>query len=197
MPDLILASTSPYRERLLRRLGIPFRVVPSGIDESTFKESISAADELTVALAQAKARSVAQREPDAVVIGSDQVAVLGSELLSKPGSREANIDQLKRLSGETHELITAVCVLHGAEERILLDHTALTMRRLNRDEIEAYVDIDRAFDCAGGYKYEEHGISLYEDVRCTDATAIEGLPLISLARTLREFGFQFPQHVDF
>lgn len=197
MSDLILASTSPYRERLLRRLGVPFRVVAPDVDESSWKESISAADELAVALAQAKARSVAQREPDAVIIGSDQVAVLGSELLSKPGSREANIEQLHRLSGETHDLITAVCVLRGAEERILLDHTSLKMRRLNRDEIEAYVDLDRAFDCAGGYKYEEHGISLYEDVRCIDATAIEGLPLISLARTLREFGLQFPQRVDF
>ena len=67
------------------------------------------------------------------------------------------------------------------------------MRRLSREEIETYADLDRPFDCAGGYKFEEHGISLFEEVRCTDSTAIEGLPLISVARSLREFGFQFPQ----
>lgn len=193
MPELILASTSPYRRKLIRRLAVPFRDIPPAVDETTWKEAIAAPDELAVALAQAKARCVAQQEPEAVVIGSDQVAALGSELLNKPGSREDNIRQLERLSGKTHDLITAVCVLHGAEERILLDRTSLSMRRLSREEIEVYVDLDRAFDCAGGYKFEEHGISLFEEVRCTDATAIEGLPLMSLARTLREFGVRFPQ----
>lgn len=193
MPDLILASTSPYRERLLRRLGVPFRVIAPDVQESTWKESISAADELTVALARAKANRVAEREPEAVVIGSDQVAVLGPELLNKPGSRAANIKQLERLSGQTHQLVTAVCVVRGADERILLDRTCLRMRRLSPEEIAAYVNLDQAFDCAGGYKFEAHGVGLFEEIRCTDATAIEGLPLISLGKTLREFGMQFPQ----
>jgi len=193
LTELILASSSPYRQKVLRRLAVPFRVVAPDVEEAAWKAAISAPDELAVALARAKARCVWQQAPDAVVIGSDQVAALGSELLDKPGSREATIGQLERLSGRTHDLITAVCVLYGTEERILLDRTSLTMRRLSRPEIELYADLDRPFDCAGGYKFEEHGISLFEEVRCTDATAIEGLPLISVARTLREFGFRFPQ----
>jgi septum formation protein len=193
LPELILASTSPYREKVLRRLSLPFRAIAPDVEESVWKEAIAAPDELAVALAQAKARCVAQQVPEAVVIGSDQVAALGSELLHKPGSREATIQQLEQLSGKTHDLITAVCVSYGAEERILLARTSLTMRRLSREDIEVYVDLDRAFDCAGGYKFEEHGISLFDEVRCTDATAIEGLPLISVARALREFGFHFPQ----
>lgn len=193
MPDLILASTSPYRKRLLNRLAVSFRVVDPNVNESTWKDKISSADELTIALARAKARSVAEQEPAAVIIGSDQVAALGAELLNKPGSRAANIEQLERLAGQSHQLVTAVCVLHGREERTLLDRTFLRMRRLSQDEIEAYVDLDQAFDCAGGYKFEAHGVGLFEDIRCTDATAIEGLPLISLGRTLREFGIQFPQ----
>lgn len=193
MPELILASTSPYRKQLMNRLAVPFRVIASEVEESAWKDEVSAPDELAVALARAKANSVAQQEPDAVVIGSDQVAALGSEVLDKPGSREATIRQLQKLSGTTHDLLTAVCVLYGAEERILLDRTSLTMRPLSREEIEVYADLDRAFDCAGGYKFEAHGISLFEEVRCTDASAIEGLPLMSLARTLREFGVHFPQ----
>lgn len=193
MPELILASGSSYRRKLMRRLAVPFRVIAPIVEESRWKAAICAPEELAVALARAKASSVAKMEPDAVVIGSDQVAALGSDLLDKPGSKEASVRQLWRLSGKTHELITAVCVLHGTEERVLLDRTTLTMRRLSPEEIELYVDLDRPFDCAGGYKFEEHGIALFEEIRCTDSTAIEGLPLIALARTLREFGIRFPR----
>jgi len=193
MMNLILASTSPYRKSLLERLGLPFEVESPGIDESHWKESISNPQELAVVLAREKARAVSSRHPAAVILGSDQVAVLGSEILEKPGDRTTNIAQLQRLSKQTHQLITAVCVLHGETERMLLDQTFLRMRELTEQQIEAYLELDRPYDCAGGYKFEAHGISLFEEVRGTDTTAIEGMPLLMLAKTLREFGFEFPQ----
>jgi len=104
-----------------------------------------------------------------------------------------NIEQLTKLSGQTHQLLTAVCLIHQETERLLLDRTFLRMRPLTSAEIEAYVDLDEPFDCAGGYQFENHGVSLFEDVRSTDTTAIEGLPLLLVAKTLREFGLQFPQ----
>lgn len=189
---LILASTSTYREALLRRLGIPFECVSPDVDEDHWKHSISDPQQLVVTLAQAKAKAVSTDHPEALVIGADQVAVLDSDILNKPGSREGNIEQLTQLSGRTHQLLTAVCVMYAETSRILLDQTFLRMRELSQAEIEAYVDLDTPFDCAGGFKFEEHGVSLFEEVRCTDATAIEGLPLLTLSKVLREFGLQFP-----
>lgn len=189
---LILASTSPYREALLQRLSLPFECVPPQIDEDHWKQAISDPQQLAVTLALEKARSVASQHPEALVIGGDQTAVLGTEILGKPGDRERNIEQLLQLSGQTHQLLTAVCVIQEQTERILLDQTFLRMRDLTRAEIEAYVDLDQPFDCAGGFKFEEHGVCLFDEVRCTDTTAIEGLPLLTLSKVLREFGLQFP-----
>jgi len=191
--NLILASTSFYRQSLLKRLGLPFEVMSPGVDESQYKQSISEPQELAVSLAQAKAHSIAKDHPDQLVIGADQLAVINGEILDKPGSREKNIEQLTKLSGQTHQLLTAVCLIHQETERLLLDRTFLRMRPLTSAEIEAYVDLDEPFDCAGGYQFENHGVSLFEDVRSTDTTAIEGLPLLLVAKTLREFGLQYPQ----
>ncbi|MBD3674496.1 MAG: septum formation protein Maf [Planctomycetaceae bacterium] len=189
---LILASTSSYRESLLRRLGLLFESAAPGVEEAHWKQTINDPRELAVTLAREKANAIASHSPDAVVIGADQVAVIDSEILDKPGSRAANIEQLKRLSGQTHQLLTAVCVKQDQTERILLDQTFLRMRDLTPAEIEAYVDLDEPFDCAGGFKYEAHGVSLFEEVRCTDTTAIQGLPLLTLSKVLRDFGLHFP-----
>lgn len=184
----MLASTSPYRRRLLARLGLEFEVASPAVDE---EREAPDAEPLTVAkaLARAKAEAVAARAgADAVVLGSDQVCALGAERLGKPGSVARACDQLARLAGRTHELITAVAIVHGGGVDEFVDRTRLTMRRLGRAEIEAYVAQDEPLDCAGSYKLEAAGIGLFERIESADWTAIEGLPLLATAAVLRRLG---------
>ena len=191
-PDLILASTSPYRRALLERLGIAFRCVAPGVDEDTAKAETSDPAALAERLACAKAEAVAARFPQSVVIGSDQVAAVDGDVLGKPGDRERSVDQLSRLAGRTHDLITAVCVLRGGERRTHLDRTRLAMRPLAREAIIRYVMLDDPTDCAGSYKIESAGIALFERIETADFTAITGLPLIALVAMLKEFGIDVP-----
>jgi septum formation protein len=187
-PRLVLASTSPYRRRLLARLGFDFDVAAPGVDEEAAAPAGSPL-EVAEALAQAKAGAVASRFPtDAVVIGSDQVCALGDQRFGKPGTAAGAVAQLERLAGRTHELITAVAVLHEGVATGFVDRTCLTMRPLTVAEIEAYVAQDDPVDCAGSYKLEAAGISLFERIDSADWTAIEGLPLLGLARVLRDCG---------
>jgi septum formation protein len=194
MPDLILASTSRYRHELLARLRVPFRALAPPVDEAAVHDQYAAdrAEELAVHLAAAKARSVADREANAVVLGSDQVCVCDGHVLHKPGSVAKAQEQLAMLAGRTHQLVTAVCVVQG--DRILTgkDVTRLTMRSLAADEIARYVEHDQPLDCAGSYKLESLGISLFETIHSDDHTAITGLPLLLVSRYLRELGFAVP-----
>lgn len=190
---LVLASTSPYRRRLLARLGVAFDVASPGVDE---ERAAPDGDPCSVAraLARAKAEAVAgQLGPGAVVIGSDQVCALGDERLGKPGSEEGARSQLRRLAGRTHELITAVAVVHGGGIEEFVDRTELTMRALTDAEIAAYVAVDQPVDCAGSYKLEAAGIGLFERIESADWTAIEGLPLLQLASVLRRLGIPAPR----
>lgn len=195
-PTILLASTSPYRAALLARLMIEFAREDPGINEEELKTSGRAPLEIARELALQKARAVAARNTDVapppIVIGGDQLAVLDGEILGKPGGREQTIRQLQALAGSTHKLITAVAVVHGEIERTFVDRTLLTMRPLSREQIERYVDRDEPFDCAGGYKFEAHGITLFERVRCDDVSAITGLPLLELRRILTELGVPSP-----
>ncbi|MCZ7648527.1 MAG: Maf family protein [Planctomycetota bacterium] len=188
MPDLILASTSPYRRRLLERLGAPFRCVAPECDEAAVKAEGLPPRMLAEKLARLKAASIAAREPHAVVLGGDQIAVGPLGILDKPGAPEAAAAQLRQLSGRTHELITAVAVQRGDVVRDHTDVARLTMRELDATRIEAYLDADQPWDCAGSYKLESRGIGLFERIECADFTAIEGLPLMALAGILRELG---------
>ncbi len=188
--ELILASTSPYRRALLERLGVPFRWLAPSVDEDAFKALGLAPQLLAERLATAKAASL--REPDSVIIGSDQVACIDETILGKPGSHERAVEQLRLLSGREHRLITAMAVSHQDQLRQHTDVTTLTMRPLRRDEIERYVEADRPFDCAGSYKLESRGIALFERIATEDQTAITGLPLIALTTILRDFGFAIP-----
>lgn len=184
----MLASTSPYRRRLLGRLGLEFEVASPEVDE---ERAAPAAAPATVAqvLARKKAEAVAARAgAEAVVLGSDQVCALGAERLGKPGSVARACDQLARLSGRTHELITAVAIVHSGGIDEFVDRTRLTMRALTRAEIEAYVARDEPLDCAGSYKLEAAGIGLFERIESADWTAIEGLPLLATAGALRRLG---------
>lgn len=184
---LVLASTSPYRRQLLERLRVPFECEAPGIDEAEFKARHRDATTLVRELALAKARAVAERWPNAVVIGSDQVAVLDGTILGKPGTVDRAENQLRMLAGRTHELLSGVAVVRGEQSRLFVDRTRLTMRPLGMPQIKAYVARDNPIDCAGSYKIESLGSALFERVECSDPTSIVGLPLMRLAIELTYF----------
>jgi septum formation protein len=189
MRTLVLASTSRYRRQLLERLGVPFECVAPGVDEDTFKAVEQNPERLAQRLARAKAEDVARRHPEAVVIGSDQVAEVGGAILGKPGTAAAAVEQLLRLQGREHRLITAVALATPDEVVEFTDVTVLRMRRLDRAALLRYVEADQPLDCAGSYKIEARGRALFEAVESADHTAITGLPLLWLKGELVRLGF--------
>lgn len=189
---LILASSSPYRRALLERLGLPFTSEAPGVDEDAAVEGDAPPEERARRLALRKAKAVAARRPDAVVIGSDQVCAVGDAVLHKPGDAERAVQQLVRLQGRQHRLLTAVAVVHPGGVEELLDVTRLSMRALTEDEVRRSVARDRPFDCAGSYKLEQGGIALFDRIDSADQTAVIGLPLIALCTLLRRLGFPTP-----
>ena len=192
--DLILASTSPYRRALVERLGVPFRCVAPPVDEPALKAGWNDASprELAERLAMAKAASVASTEPGAVVIGGDQLVAMDGSILGKPGTIDRAVAQLRAMSGRSHELITAIVVLHAGQVYAHTDVAKLALRNLTHSEIERYVDADLPIDCAGGYKLESRGIALFERIDSDDHSAITGVPLIALTTILRTIGFSIP-----
>ncbi len=185
---LVLGSTSRYRRALLERLGLPFETAAPDVDETAQPGETPAATALR--LAEAKARAVALRYPDALVIGSDQVADCAGEAVGKPGDRARAFAQLSMLSGRTVVFHTGVALLDAASGHCrseLVDVTS-TFRALNDDEIGAYLDREQPYDCAGAVKSEALGIVLFERIASDDPTALIGLPLIALGRLLRACG---------
>ena len=192
MPQLILASTSPYRRELLSRLALDFEVVAPEVSEE-HQRGESPTDR-ALRLATAKAQAVSARHPHALVLGSDQVAACGAEVLDKPGDARRCREQLLRLSGHTAHFYTA-CVLLGAGAGLHLAHvdtTTVVFRELSASEIDRYIARERPFDCAGGFRAEALGITLFDCIESQDPTALIGLPLIWLAGALRAAGFQLP-----
>lgn len=189
---LILASTSAYRRALLERLGVPFDSVAPGADEHRLQDEPP--DELALRLARLKAETVAAGHPGCIVIGSDQVAVRGPEILGKPGTVERCTEQLLRSSGRDVEFLTAVHVLdgRGARAESHLDRTRVRFRKLDPAEVVRYVAADAPLDCAGGFKAESLGIALFERIESADPTALTGLPLIWLCGALRRAGIPVP-----
>jgi septum formation protein len=192
MPELILASTSPYRRSLLERLGIAFTAVPPGTPEDALAGELP--PDRALRLAVAKAQAVASRRPDAVVIGSDQVAAVGSKVLDKPGDAARCRAQLSVASGSSARFHTACAVIapQAGIRMVHIDTTTVFFRSLSSPEIERYVERERPFDCAGGFRVEGLGISLFESIESRDPTALIGLPLIWLACALRRAGFDLP-----
>lgn len=192
--DLVLASTSPYRRELLCRLGVAFRTCAPDVDETAGVGEAPAA--LAQRLASMKARAVAHDSPGAVVIGSDQVAHIDGHTLGKPGSATAARAQLAAASARCVQFDTAICVLDTREapwrEWQALDTTRVMFRALDPDAIARYVEIEQPLDCAGSFKAEGLGITLFERIEGTDPTALIGLPLIALAQLLRAAGFMLP-----
>jgi septum formation protein len=189
---LILASTSRYRASLLQRFGLEFTAQSPGVDEAhRHGESPRAR---AFRLCEAKAEAVAQKIPNAIVIGGDQVPAASTTILDKPGNAANCREQLKLLSGSSAEFYTA-CTVRCLETGVKLSHvdtTAVKLRPLSDLEIDRYIEREQPFDCAGGFKAEALGITLFERIDCEDPTAIVGLPLIWLAGALRAVGFQVP-----
>ena len=189
---LVLGSTSRYRRELLQRLGLPFTVAAPDVDETPLQGEAPRA--LALRLALAKAHAVAAQHPDAVVIGSDQVADLRGQPLGKPGTHERASAQLQRMSGETVIFQTAVAVVCAATgfEQVDLAPVEVRFRTLTGDEIERYLHAEQPYDCAGSAKSEGLGISLLDAILNDDPTALVGLPLIRTCRMLRAAGLTLP-----
>lgn len=177
---LVLASTSRYRRALLERLGLPFEAAAPDYEEE--HDLALPPEELVIELARRKALSLAPRFPDALIVGSDQVAELEGEILLKPGTEERARDQLARLAGRTHRLLTGLAVHEPATGRTeqALDVHEMCLRPLTAEQVADYIDRERPLDCAGAYKIEGSGIGLFEALRGEDYTAIIGLPLTKL-----------------
>jgi len=193
MPRLVvLASTSPYRRELLARLQIPFETAAPEADESALPGEAPASTALR--LAEAKARAVAGRYPDALIIGSDQVAAHGNERFGKPVRRENAIAQLRLMRGKEVVFHTGLCLLDSASNRVQLSciDTHVGFRDLSDAEIASYLDREDALNCAGSAKSEGLGISLLSYLRGDDPNALVGLPLIALCGMLRAEGLHLP-----
>jgi len=191
-PRIVLASTSRYRADLLRRLLEDFEQVAPAVDEEVLPGEMPAARAGRLAAAKAAASPAGLR--DALVIGSDQVAALEGSILHKPGTIENAREQLRASSGRYVDFFTGVCVSSAREERRweALDHTRVFFRELGEAEIDRYLAHEQPLDCAGSFKSEGAGIALFERIETEDPTALVGLPLMALARLLRQAGCPVP-----
>lgn len=188
---LILGSTSAYRRELLTRLGIAFDVVAPNVDETPLPGETPR--QLSCRLAMAKARAVAARHPQAIVIGSDQVADLDGQAIGKPGTHPVAVAQLQRMRGQTVVFQTAVAVVCQEAKFAQMDlaQVKVRFRSLTDAEIETYLRIEQPYDCAGSAKSEGLGIVLLESIDNDDPTALVGLPLIRTCQMLRAAGLVF------
>ena len=191
-PPLVLASTSPHRRMLLARLGLPFGTEAPGVDETrSYREPVT---ELVRRLSRAKAEAVAARHPGALIIGSDQAAERDGEILGKPGDHASAVAQLSASSGKYLKFHTGLCLLDTRDSRRHehVDVTRVIFRALSGSEIERYLQAEKPYDCAGSFKSEGLGISLFEGIESSDPSALIGLPLIVLSRFLRDCGVALP-----
>lgn len=192
MRPVVLASTSPYRRSLLQRLQLDFRVAAPDCDESP--RAGEAAPDLVRRLAEAKARSVAGAHADALIIGSDQVAVLDERVLTKPGTHARACEQLAACSGRTVVFHTGLCLFDADSGRASTECVdyRVRFRTLAAAEIERYLLLERPYDCAGSIRAEGYASVLFESMEGTDPSALIGLPLIRLAALLRAAGIALP-----
>ena len=184
--QIILASSSPYRKELLHRLGMPFSVIAPQADETPMPGE--SAEELVARLAGVKAHVIALQHPHALIIGSDQVAVLEGEIIGKPEDHHAAVQQLTKASGKRMEFLTGLCLLNSATHRMQVDVIpfSVVFRVLSAAQIERYLRHEQPYNCAGSFKSEGLGIALFDKLEGDDPTALVGLPLISLVRMLEQ-----------
>ncbi len=192
MQRLILGSTSPFRREILQKLRLPFEVDAPHVDEEALDGETPEA--LVARLAEAKARDVASRHANALVIGSDQVACIDGMILGKPGGRDNAIKQLSAASGRSVVFYTALCLLNSGTDDCQLEVEPFTVhfRQLSRDQIVRYLDIEQPFNCAGSFKSEGYGITLFSALQGHDPNTLVGLPLIRLIDMLMREGVELP-----
>lgn len=192
MPTLVLASSSPYRRELLARLHMPFEVMSPDIDETPLTNE--APQETALRLAQQKARAVAGKFPDALIIGSDQVALLGEQQIGKPHTFENAKQQLQASSGRSMVFHTALCLYNSRSGNMQARVVPITIqfRKLSDDVIERYLHAEQPYNCAGSAKSEGLGIALIERFDGEDPNALIGLPMIALIDMLHQEGVQIP-----
>ncbi len=192
MPPLVLASSSPYRRELLERLRLPFTWSAPAIDET--RHPHESAEQLVRRLAEEKARALADLHPGHLIIGSDQAAVLGEQILGKPLEFERARSQLLAASGTSVTFLTGLALLNTRSGRCQVDCIPFTVnfRSLSEATIERYLDIEQPYDCAGSFKAEGLGVSLFRSTQGEDATSLVGLPLIRLVDMLLDEGLELP-----
>lgn len=194
-PKLILASTSPYRKELLQRLKLPFAALAPRADETAKKaEFLGKFPQLNLELARTLAAELAALKATSlvtegeIIVGSDQICFHDGVILGKPGTPEKAFATLRKLAGRAHHLLTAVTVLSARKTSTWVHSSSLTLRPLTDEEIHAYLAKDEPWDCAGSYKLEAAGIALMSAIDSDDWTGIQGLPLLTLTKVLREHG---------
>lgn len=192
MPPIVLGSTSPFRRQLLEKLGLPFITDAPRTDEKAMRGESAAS--LVQRLASAKAHDVGARHPNALVIGSDQVACIDGQILGKPGDRETAIKQLTAAAGKSVTFYTGLCLLNMASgrEQLAVETFEVKFRPLNRMQIERYVDREQPFNCAGSFRSEGLGITLFSALHGRDPNTLIGLPLILLVEMLDRQGISLP-----
>jgi len=191
-PPMILASSSPYRQELLKKLRLTFTCHSPNIDETPLAgESI---EQTVLRLSNAKAKAVALRHPDHIIIASDQSASLNGKALGKPGQKDKAFEQLQQQSGQTITFYTGLVVYNPTNQQYLqaCDQTHVKFRQLDNATIERYIAIEQPFDCAGSFKSEGLGICLFESIQTQDPNALIGLPLIQLTSLLKQIGINLP-----
>lgn len=188
MPQLVLASTSPFRKQLLEKLGLDFVADAPDIDESRLKGETPEA--LVARLAEQKAIAVAERHPGSLIIGSDQIAVNNGEILGKPGNHDKAVAQLKAASGRRVTFLTGLCLYNSATEdsQVEVVPFGVVFRKLTDHQIENYLKAEQPYNCAGSFKSEALGIALFERLEGEDPNTLIGLPLIRLVRMLEAEG---------
>ncbi len=190
--QLILGSTSPFRKKLLQRLSIPFTTDSPNIDETPLEKE--SPEDYVLRLSLEKARTVASQYPNALIIGSDQCSVLNGDIRGKPSNHENAMQQLRESSGKRVSFLTGLCLFDSNTEQYQLDLIPfyVDFRELADNEIDAYLKVDQPYGCAGSFKSEGLGISLFKRLHGDDPTALIGLPLIRLSEMLREKGVVIP-----
>ena len=186
---LVLASTSPFRKTILEKLAIPFETVAPDVDESPLANE--SAEQLVARLAELKAKAVAKKYPDALIIGSDQVAVVDGQIIGKPGTHEKAVAQLKRATGKRVTFLTGLCLYNARTQRAQIDVIPfyVIFRQLKDAQIENYLQKEQPYNCAGSFKSEGLGIALFERLEGDDPNTLMGLPLIRLIKMLESEGF--------
>ena len=187
---IILASSSPYRRQLLERLHLDFECHSPNIDESILDGE--QARDYVCRLAQTKAQIIAEKYPQAVVIGSDQCALLDDKILGKPGSHARALEQLRRAQGKTVVFHTGICVLSLERRYCAVDDVPfeVVFRNLSDKQLEHYLEVEQPYDCAGSFKAEGYGVCLFSALRGDDPNALIGLPLLRLTTMLEQAGIE-------